>query len=151
MRCAHVSPPRPARQYDNYYDHTNFYYDDRQSGRGHGHSPPQGSHRYSHDFGYHEQGSSCYSGSSYSIPPQTHRQSEPLRLPKEHSYEFYQAQDYIREQYERYRREGGLLQFLRWQEMVSPAVPPRWRQRYSDHYNDPSRRYQQAPGRFGYN
>ena len=49
-----------------------------------------------------------------------------------------------------YLRRRILNQYLRWQEMVSPAVPNRWRQRPGDHINDPSRRYQRAPGRYGY-
>ena len=38
---------------------------------------------------------------------------------KEYSYDFYMAQDNIRAQYDRYRAQGGLLEYLRWQEMVS--------------------------------
>ena len=60
---------------------------------------------------------------------------------------FGQPQQAIREQYERYRREGGLLEYLKWQEMVSPAIPQRWRSQPSDYLRDPSRRYQVPTGR----
>ena len=49
-----------------------------------------------------------------------------------------------RSQYEQYRSQGGLLEFLQWQELNYPVqkVPYQWRQNPRAHYNDPSRRYQ---------
>ena len=94
------------------------------------------------------------SGKVYYSNPQT---GEVMWSPPDHyaslatSYGFAECDSYgqkhlaIREQYERYRTQGGLLEFLKWQEMVSPAVPQRWRQKASDHRHDPSRRVQLPP------
>ena len=113
------------------------YYPQQDGDYGYGNAPPQQNGYYNDQqqdqYGYGQQ---QYGGAP---PPR-----------KEYSYDFYMAQDNIRAQYDRYRAQGGLLEYLRWQEMVSPAVPNRWRQRPGDHINDPSRRYQRAPGRYGY-